>query len=150
MKFFLTPKGDLQFQNLDPSLVKILSESLRTKNWKANFLTSTCSSALQQKSPEFFSDWEKYIEPEVSSLLEQSHAIVLADLGNIKKETHDSTEEVTLTIPPTHQDAWLRMLSVARFAVASALQEKKSAELLFQQEFLTVVQQCVVEAEEKR
>lgn len=149
MKFFLAPTGDLQFQNLDLSLARMLSDLLRTQNHKVHFLKTTCASTLKQKSPDFFLDWEKYIEPEVSSLLDQSHAIVVGDLSSIKKEPHDQLEEVTLTIPASHRDNWLRILSVGRFALARALQEKKSHELLFQQDFLTVLQQCVVEAEEK-
>ncbi|MBX9742963.1 MAG: hypothetical protein K2W99_05460 [Chthoniobacterales bacterium] len=150
MKCFLGKEGQLQFQNLDPSLVKVLLDSLLTKNWKTHFLTTNCSSTLQQKSPEFFSDWKKYIEPEVSSLLGECYTVMLSDFNKLKKEDHDNETEVTLTIPLDHYEAWLRMLSVARLALANSLEEKKCTELLFRQDFLTVLQQYLVEAEETR
>lgn len=150
MIVFLNTNGTLEFQRLDVPLVTLLFDSFQEKNPSISFFKNYFLPLLQEKNHEFAKDWKEYIAPEVSSLLEQSYAMVLADLAQIKKEDHDQETEVTLTIPPLHREAWLRTLSIARFAVAKSLQEKKSEQLLFQQDFLTVLQQCLVETEEKK
>lgn len=160
MNFFLHNNGDIAFQNLDASLQELLSSIFKIKKWDSHFLKNYFLTRMCTKNPELATDWENYSEPEISSLLQTCHEEVLLDLTQIKKQKHDREGEVTLHISASHREPWLRILSMKRLSLAAELGiistgelfkkkgQKETSKLLLQQDFLALLQQCLIEAEQ--
>lgn len=163
MNFFLNKNGSVEFQGIDSFLESLLLNTFQKKESESPFVKKDILKKIAQQSDDLSSDWEKYSKPELLSLLEKCHEIVLSDLHKMSHERSHPEDEVILKIPPTHREAWLRMIAMARLALAakidfignsepsknSMLEEKKLPELLFQQDFLALLLQCLIEAEEQ-
>lgn len=160
MNFFLHNNGDIAFKNLDAFLQELLSSIFKIKNWDPLFLKNYFLTRMRTKNPGQAIDWENYSEPEISSLLQTCYEEVLLDLIQIKKQDHDGEGEVTLQIPASHREPWLRIVAMKRLSLGAELgvisigelvekkEQKETAKLLLQQDFLALLQQCLIEAEE--
>ncbi len=162
MNCVLNKNSSIEFQEIDPFLENLLLDSFQTKESKAPFVKKDIFKKISRQNDKLSSDWEKYSEPELLSLLEKCHEIVLSDLDKMRHQRLYPDDMITLNIPSAHREAWLRMIAMARLALASKLEfmgntepsknstaeEKKLPELLFQQDFLALLLQYLIEAEE--
>ena len=165
MDFSLQKNGTIEFQNIDGFLAAFLIAPFQTKDLGQGQITENFFQKLQEKNREFSADWREYLEPDLLSLFGSSHQIVLSDLDRMDQEQRLRPNDFfTLKIPLTHREAWLRMLSMVRLSLAAEhrlyhekIEEARAPSIetslgraVIQMQLFAVVQQCLIEAEEKR
>ncbi|KAB2644649.1 MAG: hypothetical protein DVB29_01555 [Verrucomicrobia bacterium] len=160
MNCSLQPNGDLLFQEIDFSLVTLLTQPLQQKELSSQIVNEYLFQKLTKQDPLFSQDWKEYIVPELQALFSSCHEKVLTDLAALEYE-NPSKQLRSFQIPLAHRDAWLRMMSIVRLSLAaehqitevghhlcdhasfSSAQEKA----LLQIEIFSLIQQSLIEAE---
>jgi len=165
MEFSLQKNGTIEFQKIDRFLVTLLMAPFQKKNLGQRLITENFYKKIHDKEPAFSEDWRDYLEPELLSLFESSHQIVLSDLDRMDQEQRVHSQDLfTLKIPFAHREAWLRLLSIVRLSLAAEHHldhenyeeeskpslENAVGQAVIQMQLFAVIQQCLIEAEEEK
>ena len=160
MNYSLQQDGSLLFQEIDSFLAELIILPFLQKELSSKMINDHLFKKLTAQDSLGASDWKEYVAPELQTLFTSCHEHVLSDLA-VLQQGDPSDHTRSFTIPLTHRDAWLRMLSMVRLSLASQhhiaeeeFQKKDPTSLtelqqkaLLQMEIFAVMQQCLIEAE---